>query len=83
MIHYFSIYVSAFSITVFLFCCVTGSPGRSLTVFTNPDVYNTTTLLLSDDEGTLFVGARDAILSIDVSRTDAMAMKEKVSVILI
>ncbi|KAK9957197.1 hypothetical protein ABG768_011461 [Culter alburnus] len=54
-----------------------GSPGRSLTVFTNPDVYNTTTLLLSNDEGTLFVGARDAILSIDVSQTDTMAMKEK------
>ncbi|XP_051526527.1 semaphorin-4A-like [Myxocyprinus asiaticus] len=54
-----------------------GSPGRSLTVFTNPDVYNTTTLLLSSDEGTLFVGARDAILSIDVSQTDTMAMKEK------
>lgn len=54
-----------------------GSPGRSLTVFTNPDVYNTTTLLLSNDDGTLFVGARDAILSIDVSQTDTMTMKEK------
>ncbi|XP_051949380.1 semaphorin-4A-like [Xyrauchen texanus] len=54
-----------------------GSPGRSLTVFTNPDVYNTTTLLLSSDEGTLFVGARDTILSIDVSQTGTMAMKEK------
>ncbi|KAK2887227.1 hypothetical protein Q8A67_015455 [Cirrhinus molitorella] len=54
-----------------------GSPGRSLTGFTNPDVYNTTTLLLSDNEDTLFVGARDAILSIDVSQTDAMTMKEK------
>uniref|UniRef100_A0A673L5E2 Semaphorin-4A-like n=1 Tax=Sinocyclocheilus rhinocerous TaxID=307959 RepID=A0A673L5E2_9TELE len=53
-------------IVVFLFCCVTGSPGRSLTVFTNPDVYNTTTLLLGNDEGTLFVGARDAVLTIDV-----------------
>lgn len=54
-----------------------GSLGRSLTVFTNPDVYNTTTLLLSNDEGTLFVGARDAILSIDVSQTDNMTIKEK------
>uniref|UniRef100_A0A671NCX8 Semaphorin-4A-like n=1 Tax=Sinocyclocheilus anshuiensis TaxID=1608454 RepID=A0A671NCX8_9TELE len=53
-------------IVVFLFCCVTGSPGRSLTVFTNPEVFNTTTLLLSNDEGTLFVGARDAVLTIDV-----------------
>ncbi|XP_073678356.1 semaphorin-4A isoform X2 [Garra rufa] len=54
-----------------------GSPGRSFSVFTNPDVYNTTTLLLSDNEDTLFVGARDAVLSIDVSQTDAMTMKEK------
>ncbi|XP_050992404.1 semaphorin-4A [Labeo rohita] len=54
-----------------------GSPGRSLTIFTNPDVYNTTTLLLSDNEDTLFVGARDAVLSIDVSQTDAMTMKKK------
>ncbi|XP_052439617.1 semaphorin-4A [Carassius gibelio] len=54
-----------------------GSPGRSLNVFKNPDVYNTTTLLLSSDEGTLFIGARDAVLSIDVSQTDAMTMKEK------
>uniref|UniRef100_A0A671NTS8 Semaphorin-4A-like n=1 Tax=Sinocyclocheilus anshuiensis TaxID=1608454 RepID=A0A671NTS8_9TELE len=50
----------------FLFCCVTGSPGRSLNIFTNPDVYNTTTLLLSNDEGTLFIGARDSVLSIDL-----------------
>ncbi|KTG06113.1 hypothetical protein cypCar_00012514, partial [Cyprinus carpio] len=54
-----------------------GSPGRSLTVFTNPDVYNTTTLLLSNDEGTLFVGARDAILTINVSQSDAMTMEKK------
>ncbi|XP_016121031.1 semaphorin-4A-like, partial [Sinocyclocheilus grahami] len=53
------------------------SPGRSRTVFTNPDVYNTTTLLLSNDEGTLFVGARDAVLTIDVSQTDGMTVKEK------
>ncbi|XP_051992053.1 semaphorin-4A-like isoform X1 [Xyrauchen texanus] len=54
-----------------------GSPGRSLTVFTNPDVYNTTTLLLSNNEDTLFVGARDTVLSIDVSQTDTMTMKKK------
>lgn len=53
-----------------------GSPGRSLTVFTNDDSYNATTLLLSNDEGTLFVGARDAILSINISQTD-MTLKEK------
>ncbi|XP_059365932.1 semaphorin-4A-like isoform X2 [Carassius carassius] len=54
-----------------------GSPGRLLTVFTNPDVYNTTTLLLSNDEDTLFVGARDAVLTINVSQTDAMTLKKK------
>ncbi|XP_026096693.1 semaphorin-4A-like isoform X2 [Carassius auratus] len=54
-----------------------GSPGRSLTVFRNPDVYNTTTLLLSNDEDTLFVGARDAVLTISVSQPDAMTLKEK------
>ncbi|XP_052389252.1 semaphorin-4A-like isoform X2 [Carassius gibelio] len=54
-----------------------GSPGRSLTVFTNPDVYNTTTLLLSNDEDTLFVGARDAVLTISVIQPDAMTLKEK------
>ncbi|XP_055075481.2 semaphorin-4A [Misgurnus anguillicaudatus] len=55
-----------------------GSPGRSLAVFTSPDVSNSTTLLLSNDEGTLFVGARDAVMSIDVSQTGTMTMKEKI-----
>ncbi|XP_062385035.1 semaphorin-4A [Sardina pilchardus] len=54
-----------------------GSPGRSLTQFASPEVGNTTTLLLSSDEDTLFVGARDAIVSLDVSEPKAVALKNK------
>ncbi|KAJ8335213.1 hypothetical protein SKAU_G00408520 [Synaphobranchus kaupii] len=56
----------------------TGSPGRSLTIFDSPDVRNTTTLLLSKDAETLFVGSRDAVLSLDVSEPGVMEMKRKV-----
>ncbi|KAM9419471.1 semaphorin-4A-like isoform 2-T4 [Salvelinus alpinus] len=54
-----------------------GTPGRSLSHFDSSDVGNTTTLLLSDDGDTLFVGARDAVLSLDVSQEDAIAMRSK------
>lgn len=54
-----------------------GSPGRSLTHFSSLEIGNTTTLLLSSDEDTLFVGARDAIISLDVSEPWAMVMKDK------
>lgn len=60
--------------------CLIGSPGRSLVIFTSHGVYNSTQLLLSNDENTLFVGARDTILSIDISQTNTMTIKEKVSV---
>ncbi|XP_036421821.1 semaphorin-4A isoform X2 [Colossoma macropomum] len=43
------------------------SPGRAVSIFNPPDVYNTTTLLLSKDEETLFVGARNALLSLSVN----------------
>ncbi|XP_068603583.1 semaphorin-4B-like [Brachionichthys hirsutus] len=52
-----------------------GVPGRRLTHFVRRDVSNTTTLLLSDDEETLYVGARDAVLALDVGRKDAMALR--------
>ncbi|XP_062342956.1 semaphorin-4A [Osmerus eperlanus] len=52
-----------------------GSPGRVVTGFYTPDVSNTTTLLLSDDANTLFVGARDAVLSLDVSQQDDIVMR--------
>ncbi|XP_076157307.1 semaphorin-4A [Alosa pseudoharengus] len=53
------------------------SPGRSLTQFTSLEVGNTTTLLLSSDEDTLFVGARNAIVSLDISEPRAVVMKNK------
>ncbi|KPP75675.1 hypothetical protein Z043_105060 [Scleropages formosus] len=60
-----------------LFLLYPESPGRSVVQFTNPDIGNTTTLLLSDDEATLFVGARDAVLLLDVSQPGVMEMKDK------
>ncbi|KAK9514440.1 hypothetical protein VZT92_027907 [Zoarces viviparus] len=54
------------------------SPDRPLVLFSPPDVHNTTTLLLSDDGSTLYVGARDAVLSLDVSRSDVIRLKKKV-----
>ncbi|XP_062865524.1 semaphorin-4A [Trichomycterus rosablanca] len=53
------------------------SPGRSFTLFTLPDVENTTTLLLSRDEGTLFVGARDAVLALGVSAGGGLQLGKK------
>ncbi|XP_041740635.2 semaphorin-4A-like, partial [Coregonus clupeaformis] len=53
------------------------STERPLPFFSNPDIRNTTTLLLSDDGSTLFVGARDAVLSLDVSQPDVITMKTK------
>ncbi|KAG9345343.1 hypothetical protein JZ751_009889 [Albula glossodonta] len=55
-----------------------GSQGRSLTHFTSFGIKNTTTLLLSDDGTTLYVGARDYVLSLDVSQPGVMEIKHKV-----
>ncbi|XP_054618888.1 semaphorin-4A [Dunckerocampus dactyliophorus] len=54
-----------------------GTPGRHLTRFSSPDVGNTTTLLLSDDGDTLYVGGRDAVLALDVSLKDAIVLRRK------
>lgn len=59
-------------------CLVAESPGRPFMLFTLPDVLNTTTLLLSDDEETLFVGARDTILSLNISKTGRLQLSKKV-----
>lgn len=60
-------------------CCeTTGSPGRHLTHFRNHDVSNTTTLLLSKDGDMLYVGARDAVLALDVGHKDAIILRSKV-----
>ncbi|XP_034409974.1 semaphorin-4A-like [Cyclopterus lumpus] len=54
------------------------SPNRPLVLFSPPDLHNTTTLLLSTDGSTLYVGARDAVLSLDVSQSDVIRLKKKV-----
>ncbi|XP_054476879.1 semaphorin-4B-like [Anoplopoma fimbria] len=54
------------------------SPDRPLVRFSPPDLHNTTTLLLSDDGSTLYVGAQDAVLSLDVSQSDVIRLKKKV-----
>uniref|UniRef100_A0A3B4WHR1 Sema domain-containing protein n=1 Tax=Seriola lalandi dorsalis TaxID=1841481 RepID=A0A3B4WHR1_SERLL len=54
-------------------------PGRHLTRFSSHDVSNTTTLLLSEGGDMLYVGARDAVLALDVSREDAIILRNKVS----
>ncbi|KAK5879490.1 hypothetical protein CesoFtcFv8_022600 [Champsocephalus esox] len=55
------------------------SAERPLVLFRSPDLLNSTTLLLSDDGSTLFVGARDAVFSLDVSRSDVISLKSKVA----
>ncbi|XP_076013214.1 semaphorin-4A isoform X2 [Genypterus blacodes] len=54
-----------------------GSPERHVTLFNSHDVSNTTTLLLSEDGDTLYVGARDAVLALDVGRQEAITMRSK------
>ncbi|XP_074469409.1 semaphorin-4A [Sebastes fasciatus] len=54
-----------------------GSPGRHLTCFSIHDVSNTTTLLLSEDGDVLYVGARDAVLALDVSHKDTITLRTK------
>ncbi|XP_041811400.1 semaphorin-4A isoform X2 [Chelmon rostratus] len=54
-----------------------GSPGRHLTHFRSHDVSNTTTLLLSEDGDMLYVGARDAVLALDVSSQDVIILRSK------
>ncbi|XP_061597137.1 semaphorin-4A [Cololabis saira] len=54
-----------------------GSPGRRLTFFSSREVSNTTTLLLSTDGGSLYVGARDAVLALDVSSKDSFVLRNK------
>ena len=56
----------------------TDSSDRGLVHFSQPNVRNTTTLLLSDDGSTLYVGARNNILSLDVSDPEVITLKEEV-----
>ncbi|XP_058475712.1 semaphorin-4A isoform X1 [Solea solea] len=54
-----------------------GSPGRHLTRFSSDDVSNTTTLLLSEGGDVLYVGARDAVLALDVGHKDVITLRNK------
>ncbi|XP_036439339.1 semaphorin-4A [Colossoma macropomum] len=54
-----------------------GSPGRVLSTYKTSDVQNTTALLLSPDAATLFVGVKNAVLSLDVSQPDVITLKNK------
>ncbi|KAF3839085.1 hypothetical protein F7725_017802 [Dissostichus mawsoni] len=54
------------------------STERPLVFFRPPYLQNSTTLLLSDDGSTLFVGARDAVFSLDVTQSDVISLKRKV-----
>ncbi|TNN54452.1 Semaphorin-4A [Liparis tanakae] len=55
-----------------------GVPGRRVTRYRSHGASNTTTLLLSGDGDTLYVGARDAVLALDVSYKDAITLRRKV-----
>ena len=59
-------------------CRPSDSTERPLVHFSLHDVHNTTTLLLSDDGSTLYVGARDAVLSLDISQSDVISLRRKV-----
>uniref|UniRef100_A0A3Q2PKA8 Sema domain-containing protein n=1 Tax=Fundulus heteroclitus TaxID=8078 RepID=A0A3Q2PKA8_FUNHE len=59
------------------FIVIKSSPGRRLTCFSSHDVSNTTTLLLSQDGERLYVGARDAVLALDVSHKDTVLLRSK------
>ncbi|XP_022529305.2 semaphorin-4A [Astyanax mexicanus] len=54
-----------------------GNPGRVLSLYDVSDALNTTVLLLSPDATTLFAGARNAVLSLDVSQPDVITLKRK------
>ncbi|XP_043995066.1 semaphorin-4A isoform X1 [Gambusia affinis] len=54
-----------------------GSPGRHLTCFSSHDLSNTTTLLLSANGEKLYVGARDAVLALDVGHKDTVLLRSK------
>lgn len=53
------------------------SPGRRLIRFNSHDVSNTTTLLLSEDGDILYVGARDSVLALNVSRKASIILRNK------
>uniref|UniRef100_A0A3B5N1X1 Sema domain-containing protein n=1 Tax=Xiphophorus couchianus TaxID=32473 RepID=A0A3B5N1X1_9TELE len=59
-------------------CFFSDSPERPLVHFNLTDVSNTATLLLSNDSSTLYVGASNAILLLNVSQSDVISLRRKV-----
>ncbi|XP_029359206.1 semaphorin-4A-like [Echeneis naucrates] len=55
-----------------------GSADRPLVHFGLPDVHDTATLLLSGDASTLYVGAQDTVLSLDVNQSDVISLRGQV-----
>ncbi|XP_063342218.1 semaphorin-4B-like [Pelmatolapia mariae] len=54
------------------------STDRPLLHFGHGDLHNTTALLLSRDSSTLYVGAQNTILSLDVNQSDVIRLNKKV-----
>lgn len=59
-------------------CLCPDSTERPLLHFGHGDLHNTTALLLSSDSSTLYVGAQNAILSLDVNQSDVIRLNKKV-----
>ncbi|XP_039887123.1 semaphorin-4B-like isoform X1 [Simochromis diagramma] len=57
---------------------ISDSTERPLLHFGHGDLHNTTALLLSRDSSTLYVGAQNAILSLDVNQSDVIRLNKKV-----
>nr|XP_005280759.1 semaphorin-4A [Chrysemys picta bellii]XP_005280760.1 semaphorin-4A [Chrysemys picta bellii]XP_005280761.1 semaphorin-4A [Chrysemys picta bellii]XP_023964403.1 semaphorin-4A [Chrysemys picta bellii]XP_023964404.1 semaphorin-4A [Chrysemys picta bellii]XP_042699223.1 semaphorin-4A [Chrysemys picta bellii]XP_042699224.1 semaphorin-4A [Chrysemys picta bellii] len=51
-----------------------GDPRRTLTSFSQEGIFNYDTFLLSEDEGALYVGARDTLLSLRVDSAGSMKL---------
>lgn len=56
------------------------STQRPVFFFTLPGVRHTTTLLFGSNGSVLYVGAQDTVLSLDISQSDVIKLKKKVSV---
>lgn len=52
---------------VTFFSCVCVCPEMSLVEFSEPGVFNYSTLLLNEERGALYVGASEAIFELDVN----------------
>lgn len=56
----------------------TGDPRRALSLFQQKGLQDFDALLLSDDEGTLYVGVREAILALSIQGPGVLRLKNMV-----